>query len=625
MLKPEAISAIKSTSVSKPGITRKKSFGLLHAIFVIAIASFGSVSKAQSPSVVKLVPEGGKIKLQRNGLEYFVNGAGGDASKTLLKELGGNSFRTWGAENAGTLLDEAQKLGLTVTVGIWLGHKEHGFDYNNADQVASQFEDARKVVLKYKNHPALLMWALGNEMEGDGQNAAVWSAINNMASMVKRLDPNHPTMTVVAEIGGNKVKNINSLCPDIDVIGINSYGGGPTLLTRYKAAGGTKPFVVTEFGPPGVWEIGKNSFGAVEEQTSTAKAAAYLNTYVGSISNNGLCLGSYAFAWGNKQEATATWFGLLLSDGSRLAATDTLSLLWTGKRPTYLCPAINSLKLDMDSVNPGAIVKAQLVAQTVNGEPLKVDWILQEEVRNVNTNGATEAAPPVHPEAFQSTANSNAILKMPARPGIYRLFTYVHDSHKGAAVANVPILVKGAAGETPVAAATPAKKAALPHVVYDESTSAGRKYIPSGYMGNTGAIKMDEKCEENPHAGKTCIKVQYTARDNWGGVVWQDPANDWGDLPGGANVTGATKLTFWARGDKGKEKVSFICGLIKDDKPYHDTARTQLSDVMLTPEWKQYTIDLKGKDLSRIKTGFAWTLGGSGEPITFYLDDIKFE
>ena len=47
--------------------------------------------------------------------------------------------------------------------------------------------------------------------------------------MAKKLDPNHPTMTVIAEIGGDSVKNVHRLCPDVDVVGINSYGGAESL------------------------------------------------------------------------------------------------------------------------------------------------------------------------------------------------------------------------------------------------------------------------------------------------------------------------------------------------------------------------------------------------------------
>ncbi len=581
-------------------------------------------SKAQ-PVPVKIQADAAGAHLQRSGTNLFINGAGGDGSQTLLKELGGNSIRTWGAENAGKILDDAHKLGITVTLGIWLGHKEHGFDYSNADQVAAQYEEARKVILKYKDHPALLMWSIGNEEEGDGNNAAVWSAVNNIAALAKKLDTNHPTMTVVAEIGANKVKNINRLCPDIDIIGINSYGGGPTLAKRYVAAGGVKPYVVTEFGPAGVWEIARNGFDTAEELSSTAKAAAYLATYSNSIQNQPLCLGSYAFAWGWKQEATATWFGLLLPDGSRLGATDVLSKFWTGAPPKYLCPTLNSLKLaGANEVDPGVAIHADLDAVSPSGEALKTTWILQADSQNLNSNGDTQAAPPTYPAAITRSDARSADIKMPATPGIYRLFAYLRDAHGGAAVANVPIHVKGNMAAAVVAKGS-AKKAKLPYAVLAKAEGAKAVYVPSGFMGNTGAIKVVANSPEAPHSGKSCMQVRFDANDGWGGVVWQDPANDWGDLPGGLDLTGASKLTFWARGEKGGEKVTFICGLLKSDKPYHDTALTKLEDVSLAKEWTQYTIDLKGRDLSRIKTGFAWTLASHGSPVMFYLDDIVFE
>src|SRR6516165_3768849 len=177
-------------------------------------------------------------------------------------------------------------------------------------------------------------------MEGyaKGDNAAIWSAINNLAAMVKKIDPNHPTMTVVAEIGGDRVKNVHRLCPEIDVVGINSYGGAATLPERYKKAGGSKPYLLTEFGPAGSWETKKGRLG-VQEPTSTAKAKAYRETYEKAVVGaKGTCLGSYAFLWGNKQEATATWFGMLLPGGKRLAAADTMQEMWTGKPPSNRCP-----------------------------------------------------------------------------------------------------------------------------------------------------------------------------------------------------------------------------------------------------------------------------------------------
>jgi len=176
------------------------------------------------------------------------------------------------------------------------------------------------------------------------------------------------------------------------------------------------------------------------------------------------------------------------------------------------------------------------------------------------------------------------------------------------------------AGDTPAASATKP-----PLTVYDDQDSTNNHYIPAGWMGNTAAIKMDIGYTTNPHGGKTCMRFEYSAADNWGGVVWQDRANDWGDQPGGGILTGHKKLTFWARGDKGGETVDFKFGILGSDKKYSDSATGETGDVQLTKEWKKYVIDLTGKDLSRIKTGFVWTLAGQGSPVVFFLDDIRYE
>ena len=186
----------------------------------------------------------------------------------------------------------------------------------------------------------------------------------------------------------------------------------------------------------------------------------------------------------------------------------------------------------------------------------------------------------------------------------------------GAVLAGVTVIEQ-------VAEEPPVPKAAPILIVYGED-STNTPYTPSGWMGNTSAIGFNDRCTESPHSGSACIKSEYKAADKWAGIAWQDPPNDWGDKDGGHNLTGATKLTFWARGREGGEKVDFYFGAIKSPKPFFDTATGKITTT-LTADWKQYTIDLTGKDLTRIKTGFGWSLAGQGRPVTFYLDDIRFE
>lgn len=572
---------------------------------------------------VKVVRNGDGWQLLRNGQPYLIKGVGGDKELKKLASVGGNSIRTWSAEKLGPVLDQAHELGLTVTVGLWLGHERHGFDYNNADQVAAQYEAVRQAIIEFKDHPAVLMWGIGNEMEGyaAGDNAAIWSAINNLAVLAKQIDGKHPTMTVVAEIGGDRVKNIHRLCPAIDIVGINSYGGAATLPKRYREAGGTKPYVITEFGPAGMWEVQKNSWGAAPELTSTQKADAYRATYVANVvENSEHCLGSYAFLWGQKQEATATWFGMLLPDGSRLAAVDAMSELWTGKPLPNRCPVIKALQLAGDAkVKPQSKLTVKLEATDPDQDSISVDWVLQAEPLAFGVGGDDEAVPPTFPESILKRDATSVEVRMPDGGGGYRLFAYLRDGKGGAAVGNIPLYV-----DAPVKVPA-AQVAKVPLVLYSEGGAAKPPYVPTGWMGNTKAMKLDEVNQTKPHSGTTCLKFDFTSNEGWGGIVWQSPASDWGDKPGGWDLTGAKSLTFWARGEKGGEVASFQIGILGNDKKFSDSANAKLDNVVLTNEWKQYRLDLSGKNLSRIKTGFVINVANPGKPLTIYLDDISYD
>jgi len=167
-------------------------------------------------------------------------------------------------------------------------------------------------------------------------------------------------------------------------------------------------------------------------------------------------------------------------------------------------------------------------------------------------------------------------------------------------------------------------------VIYRDKNSRDNHYIPSGWMGDYGDIKLNDQYTQNPQSGNTCIQFVYSAKKSqgqgWAGVYWQNPANNWGTKKGGFDLTGMNKLTFWARGEKGGEKIEkFVVGGIKGT--YADTAEVSIGPIELTNNWKQYTINLSGKDLTYISGGFCWVTTSDLNPegATFYLDEIKFE
>lgn len=167
-------------------------------------------------------------------------------------------------------------------------------------------------------------------------------------------------------------------------------------------------------------------------------------------------------------------------------------------------------------------------------------------------------------------------------------------------------------------------------VVYDEqSIEVTDGYVPSGWMGDYAAIKAEYSTTNNPHSGVYCQKWIYSGKKTqgvgWAGVCWQNPPNNWGTMDGGFNLSKFTKLNFWARGENGGEIIQFGMGGILGK--YQDSTRTDPMKISLTKEWKQYTIDLKGKNLKHIICGFMWIADKAENPkgCTFYLDDIVYE
>ncbi|MGQ9525766.1 MAG: glycoside hydrolase family 2 TIM barrel-domain containing protein, partial [Armatimonadota bacterium] len=162
-------------------------------------------------SVVHIAQRGGRYVLLRNGESFFVKGAVGNLHLERLVSAGGNAIRAGAAD-----LDRAHALGLAVLVGLRAGKTRWGFDYTDPAQVQRQLEDVLAVVDQHKNHPALLMWAIGNELElltTQEQRVPVWRAVNQLAEEIKRVDPAHPVITPIGGAYRSILHELDELCP----------------------------------------------------------------------------------------------------------------------------------------------------------------------------------------------------------------------------------------------------------------------------------------------------------------------------------------------------------------------------------------------------------------------------
>ena len=146
-------------------------------------------------------------------------------------------------------------------------------------------------VNQYKNHPAILMWEFGNEFnyhpEWFGNNIQNWyNVLENCASTVKSIDPNHPVST-----GHGEVPNAQALnsCPSVDVWGMNVYRWlSPDSAIDELAAQTDKAMYISEAGADSF-----NSNSNSENQAQQAQATEIILNAI--IEKSDLCVGVTLF------------------------------------------------------------------------------------------------------------------------------------------------------------------------------------------------------------------------------------------------------------------------------------------------------------------------------------------
>lgn len=428
---------------------------LLIISVVLLAGACKTPDRMNTPSHVTIKEVNGKYSFYVDDVLFKLKGAGGGGNLDVLHQAGGNSIRTWGSNNGEQVLDTAYKYGIMVAMGIGMGQELHGFDYNDTAAVGKQYRRNIASIEKFKNHPALLCWVVGNELNLSPNrqvpvNPAVYDALKDIVNYIHENDPNHPVTTTFAGASREHIRVALERCPDLDFISVQVYGGLANMTRMIKAAEITKPFAITEYGPIGHWEMPSTEWGREIEETSAQKATGLYNRIQRGIvaDSTGLCLGGYAFLWGQKQERTPTWYGMFLKSGEATAIVDELSRYWTGEYPANRAPKVDSLKLEGRNaveniyLRAGSKSTAKLFMSEPDGDPLIVEWVMLREVKERSQGGAHEAEPDGIQLEVLSEKDGELTFITPSETGEYRLFAYVLDGRNKAGTANIPFFVK---------------------------------------------------------------------------------------------------------------------------------------------------------------------------------------
>ncbi len=235
----------------------------------------------------------------------------------LMKDMGVNTLRiyyqSYMKSDKAFLEKMYRGYGFKVAMSNFLGKYaigsgaswSEGTDYENPAHQKKMMDYVRQMVNEFKDEPYILMWILGNENNyGVASNAnkkpvAYYKFVNEVAMMIKSIDPNHPVAICNGDI--LFLDKFGKYAPDVDAYGANvyrgDYGFGSFWDDVAELAG--KPAFITEYGAP-AWGGGSMSYA----QAQQAQADYHKGNWLDILDNSagyqegaGNSIGGMAFEW----------------------------------------------------------------------------------------------------------------------------------------------------------------------------------------------------------------------------------------------------------------------------------------------------------------------------------------
>ncbi|MFJ6673038.1 discoidin domain-containing protein [Actinosynnema sp. NPDC091369] len=388
---------------------------------------------------VRVTGSQGNWQLTVDGQPWTVKGLtwgppAADAARYMpeLKSMGVNTLRTWGTDGSTKpLLDAAAANGIRVMNGFWLqpggGPGSGGcVDYvTDATYKTGMLNTIRQWVTTYKDHPGVLMWNVGNESilglqncysgaELENQRVAYAKYVNEAARAIHAIDTNHPVTNTDAWTGAWVY--LKAHAPDLDLYSVNSYGNVCQVRQDWINGGYTKPYILTEAGPAGEWEVPNDVNGVPSEPTDVQKRDGYTRAWNCITGHTGVSFGGTLFHYGTEYDFGAVWFNLTPAGKKRLSFY-AVQRAFGGATPANTPPVITAMTLPT-SVAAGARLDVDVAASDPNGDP--ITWSAAFNSKYVDNSGGLGFTP--------VQVNGNRLtVTAPDRLGVWKVYVMAED------------------------------------------------------------------------------------------------------------------------------------------------------------------------------------------------------
>lgn len=452
-----------------PGLTRKGKFILIltklgkmatriiFKIIICALCFFTLIAckreeKKPTNRTVYIRQIKGRYELMKSGEPFSVKGASGYTNFSALKLAGGNTVRTWDTTGLGAILDSAHANNLKVIAGFYFcGHDNLAF-FDNQIEVDRQYRLYEKVVRRFQNHPALLMWSVGNELFFPFKFSynKFYRAFNNLTDMIHQQDPNHPVTTVIGSFNDEYIANLVLRC-DIDIISFNLYSRINDFKSQLKdfAWFWNGPYMLAEWGIDGPWQgSAQTAWGAYIEPTSNSKVKIATARYLHDMpTQDPRFLGACIFYWGQKQEGTHTWFSLFDECGAKSELVAAIEGIWTKKTIINL-PSLKYMLLNSKGAADNIILTpykasmAELVFDSYSKDDItSINWQILKEDWFREAGRASKTKPEIIQNLGLKSADTKVEFQAPSQEGPYRIFAVIYNKKGYFSTCNIPFYV----------------------------------------------------------------------------------------------------------------------------------------------------------------------------------------
>jgi hypothetical protein len=368
-----------------------------------------------------------------------------------LAAMGANTTRTWGTgPESLELFDSAAAHGIRVIAGFWLvpggGPGSGGcISYQGASQYK---EDVRNDILDavemFKDHPAVLMWSVGNESilgmgncysgaELEAERNAYTQFVNDIALEIKAIDSRHPVSSTDAWTGAWPYYQANS--PDLDLLQLNSYGDICGVADYWETNGYDRPYIITEAGPTGEWEVPDDINGVPLEASDVAKAAAYVDSWKCIMEHKDKALGATMFHFGTEGDFGGVWFNVIPGGNKRLGYYALAKAWGVDIDALNTPPQFQGMEVQGDPTNvvTGTTVTLNVDVTDPDGDP--IEYVAFYNSNYIDGSWGLEWA--------ESNEVSPGVIEMeaPNRLGVWKVYLWAEDGQGNVGVETLSIRV----------------------------------------------------------------------------------------------------------------------------------------------------------------------------------------